>query len=75
MNPQTRPFSYPTVSPLPATAARPIASKLDSDSRWNQWAEKGVREQAAFKEKARVIAAIAGLAIALAAAAWGFVSF
>ena len=81
MNPQARPFAYPTVTPLsaphtpvaePTTPAAP--SELDSDARWNQWAEKGRREQAAFKEKARVIAAIGGVALSIAVVGWAVIS-
>ena len=75
MNPQTRPFAYPTVSPSarPETPATPIAntaSALESDMRWNKWAEKGAREEAAFKEKARMLGTIAAVALGAAALVW-----
>ena len=71
MNPQSRPFAYPTVSPLDksATEAAP-PPELDSDARWNQWAEKGRRENAAFREKARVVAAIAAVVVAGGGVVW-----
>ena len=81
MNPQSRPFAYPTVSPVsapstpvsqPITAAPP--PELDSDARWNQWAEKGRHEQAAFNEKARVIAVIGGVALSIAIVGWAVIS-
>lgn len=74
MNPQSRPFAYPTVSPLPQAQAVAMPMALESDARWNQWAEKGRRENAAFKEKSRVVAIIAGIVVSIAAAAWVVVS-
>jgi hypothetical protein len=74
MNPQAKPFAYPTVSPLPQPQAVAVPMEIDSEARWNKWAEKGRREHAAFKEKSRVVAIIAGIVVSIAAAAWVVVS-
>jgi hypothetical protein len=70
MNPQARPFAFPTVSPSPviqSTAAQPravaVAAALPfgahagsvDEERWNEWTAKGRREDAAFREKMRAI--------------------
>jgi hypothetical protein len=78
MNPQRRPFAYPTVSahtpsaPVVPTVA--AVAELEADARWNQWAEKGRREEADFRDKSRVIAVIAGVGLAVLALVWAFVS-
>ena len=75
MNPQSRPFAYPTVSSLdrPDTLAG-SSPDLDSDARWNEWAEKGRRRNAAFRKKARVIAVLAAIGAAAGSVAWLLVS-
>lgn len=83
MNPPARPFAYPAVSPIPgiapgsarAPATAPVlfdtaAQARDEQQRWNQWSAKRQRENAAFREKMRVIASLAA-----AAAIFGGVSF
>jgi hypothetical protein len=60
--------------PAAITAPVPVVVELDADARWNQWAEKGRREQAAFREKTRVIAVIGGLAACAAGVAWLVIS-
>jgi hypothetical protein len=75
MNPRTRLVSASATFPLGAPHTSAPRSEIESDMRWNQWADKGRRESAAFKEKLRVVAALAGLAIGLAAAIWGYVSW
>ena len=75
MNPESRPYAYPAVSPLgqPPTQAGP-PPELDSDARWNAWADKGRRENAAFRKKARVIAVMAAIGAAGGSVAWFLVS-
>ena len=71
MNPQSRPFAYPTVSSL--DRPDPLAGSsldVDSDARWNEWAEKGRRENADFRKKARVIAVLAAIGAAGGSVAW-----
>jgi hypothetical protein len=75
MNPRTRLVSASATFPLGAPHTSALPSEIESDTRWNQWADKGRRENAAFKEKMRVVAAIAGVAIGIAAAIWGYVSW
>jgi hypothetical protein len=76
MNPQSRPFAYPTVSPSPVVQSSPrrgavaiaIPFDLNADSasmeqRWKEWKARGRREDAAFRETTRTI----GLAVSAAA--------
>ena len=75
MNPRARLFSASATLPLIAPHISAPPPEIESDTRWNQWADKGRREDAAFKEKMRVVAGIAGVAIGVAAALWGYVSW
>ena len=77
MNPQSRPFAYPTVSPSPVVQSSPrrggavaiaIPFDVNADSasmeqRWKAWKARGLREDAAFREKTRTI----GMALSAAA--------
>lgn len=85
MNPQPRPFAYPTVSPSPVVQSSPrrggtvaIAIPFDvnagaasMEQRWQEWKTRGRREDAAFREKTRTIGmALSATAILVLGLMW-----
>ena len=85
MNPQPRPFAYPTVSPSPVVQSSPrrggavaIAIPFDMnldaagmEKRWKEWKARARREDAAFREKTRTIGmALSATAILVLGLMW-----